>query len=240
MLRLKVILYLLTVAICVSTTEAQAYVKQYVLKGKIIDHRSKNGISQIPMFIKPFNKKIEANNQGEFMFQFRKGEYTFIVDFYPFKKKEVTINLSSDTTLTIELFSEGESIYIPEVEVYSTKLVTKLPTGIEQIDRKTLNVLPALIGERDILKALAQTAGVSSSSEGSADLQVRGGTHGQNLYLLDGISLYSTEHFFGMVSAYNPLIIKSAKLYKSGFPAVYGGKVSSVIDVLTEDADLIK
>ena len=240
MLRLKVILYLLTIVFCVSTTEAQAYAKQYELKGKIIDNRSKKGISQIPMFIKPFNKKIEANKQGEFMFKFRKGEYTFIVDFYPFKKKEVIINLNSDTTLIIELFSDVESIYIPEVEVYSTKLVSKLPTGIEQIDRRTLHVLPALIGERDILKALAQTAGVSSSSEGAADLQVRGGTHGQNLYLLDGISLYSTEHFFGLVSAYNPLIIKSAKLYKSGFPAAYGGKVSSVVDVLTEDADLDK
>lgn len=240
MLKQKMILCLLSTVLCVFTTEAQAYAKQYELKGKIIDNRSKKGISQIPMFIKPFNKKVEANKQGEFLFKFQKDAYTIIVDFYPFKKKEVIINLSSDTTFIIELFSDIESIYIPEVEVYSNKLVSKESTGIEQIDRRTLHVLPALIGERDILKALAQTAGISSSSEGAADLQVRGGTHGQNLYLLDGVSLYSTEHFFGLVSAYNPLIIKSAKLYKSGFPAAYGGKVSSVVDVLTEDAELDK
>ncbi|MDD4489347.1 MAG: carboxypeptidase-like regulatory domain-containing protein [Paludibacter sp.] len=240
MLKQKMILCLLSTVLCVFTAEAQANAKQYELKGKIIDNRSKKGISQIPMFIKPFNKKIDANKQGEFLFKFRKGEYTFIVDFYPFKKKEIKIDLQSDTTLIIELFSDAGSIYIPEVEVFSNKLISKLSTGIEQIDRKTLQVLPALIGERDILKALAQSAGISSSSEGAADLQVRGGTHGQNLYLLDGVSLYSTEHFFGLVSAYNPLIIKSAKLYKSGFPAAYGGKVSSVVDVLTEDADLDK
>jgi len=97
-----------------------------------------------------------------------------------------------------------------------------------------------MIGERDILKAFSLTSGVTSSSEGAADMQVRGGLHGQNLYLLDGIPLFSTEHFFGLVSVYNPTIIKSAKLYKSDFPAEYGGKISSIINVQTEDANLNK
>ncbi len=74
MLKQKMILCLLSTVLCVFTTEAQAYAKQYELKGKIIDNRSKKGISQISMFIKPFNKKVDANKQGEFLFKFRKGE----------------------------------------------------------------------------------------------------------------------------------------------------------------------
>ena len=220
--------------------QAQAYAKRYKVQGTIIDGRTKMGIKKIPFLVLPFNKMIDANNKGEFFFTFPKGNYTFLFDYYPFQKKEIQIDLRTDTTIVVELHSPFTSQYIQEVEVLSSKSAIEQPASIQQINSNLLHVLPALIGERDILKAFALTAGVTSSGEGAADMQVRGGNHGQNLYLLDGIPLYSTEHFFGMVSVYNPIIVKSAKLYKSGFPAEYGGKVSSVVDVFTEDANLTK
>lgn len=240
MKHLKILILIVLLIHISDNAKAQAYARQYQLRGTIVDSRTQKGVSKIPFVVKPFNRRVEANKQGEFLFQFKQGEYKIIIDFYPFTKKEVAINLVSDTTLLIELATSEETIYIPDVEVFSVKPTTNLPAGIVQTDRVTLQNFPALIGERDILKALSQTSGVTSSSEGAADMQVRGGSHGQNLYLLNGIPLYSTEHFWGMVSAYNPLIVKSAKLYKSGFPAEYGGKVSSVIDVQTDDADLKK
>ncbi|HEY6914891.1 MAG TPA: hypothetical protein VI413_09465 [Paludibacter sp.] len=216
---------------------AQAYAKKFRLYVKIFDGRTKNGIKRIPVTVMPFNKVIDANNRGELLLNLPLGNYGFKMDTYPFDKKEVKIELKSDTTLLIELHSPFTSQYIQEVEINAQKPVTTQPAGLEQIDIQTFKVLPALIGERDILKAFALTAGVTSSSEGAADLQVRGGLHGQNLYLLDGIPLYSTEHLFGLVSAYNPIIVKSARLYKSDFPAEYGGKISSVVNVLTQDAN---
>jgi len=81
---------------------------------------------------------------------------------------------------------------------------------------------------------------VLTSNEGISDIQVRGGTHGQNLYLLDGATLYSTQHLYGLISAYNPSAIQGAELYKGAFPARFGGKISSVLDVHTVDADLKK
>jgi hypothetical protein len=203
----------------------------------IFDGRTKNGIKRIPVTVMPFNKVIDANSRGELVLNLPVGNYAFKMDTYPFDKKEVRIELKSDTTVLIELHSPFTSLYIQEVEINAKKPATTQPASSEQIDMQTFKVLPALIGERDILKAFALTAGVTSSSEGAADLQVRGGLHGQNLYLLDGIPLYSTEHLFGMVSAYNPIIVKSARLYKSDFPAEYGGKISSVVNVLTEDAN---
>ncbi|HEY5507325.1 MAG TPA: TonB-dependent receptor [Paludibacter sp.] len=222
------------------TLSGQAYMKRFKVQGKIINDRTKKGIKKFPITIMPNNKTFDAGREGDFFFQLPIGNYTFVFDYYPFEKKEVQFSLKSDTTLMIELQSPFNSQYIQEVEVLAPKLATELPAGVEQLDNHALTIIPALIGERDILKAFALTAGVTSSSEGAADIQVRGGMHGQNLYLLDGIPLYSTEHFFGMVSAYNPLIVQSARLYKSAFPAEFGGKISSVVNVQTADANLKK
>jgi len=95
-----------------------------------------------------------------------------------------------------------------------------------------------MIGERDILRALGLSAGISSSSEGAADIQVRGSQHGHNLFLLDNIPVYSTQHMFGMVSVFNPSIIQSATIYKAGFPARFGGRIGSVVNVHTREPDV--
>ena len=234
------LVFLICWIVCFQCLSAQPTEKRYHVQGKIIDARTKKGIKKIPFTVLPFKRIINANGEGAFLFNMPKGNYSFVVDYYPFVKQEVKLNLQSDTTLVIELHTEPGQLYLGEVEVISSKPATENPSSMERVDSHTLNSLPALIGERDIIKAFALTSGVTSSSEGAADMQVRGGVHGQNLYLLDEIPMFSTEHFFGLVSVYNPTIIKSAKLYKSDFPAEFGGKISSVVDVLTEDADLKK
>ncbi len=213
---------------------------RFKISGKIIDARNKKGIKRIPFIVMPYNRKVEADVNGAFLFNMPARNSTFVIDYYPFIKKEVKIDLKSDTTVVIELSTPKGMNFIEEVEVIASRPATEQSAGLSQIDSHSFKTIPAMIGERDILKAFTLTSGVTSSSEGAADIQVRGGLHGQNLYLLDGIPLYSTEHFFGMVSVYNPLIIKSAKLYKSDFPTEYGGKISSVVNVLTEDANIKK
>lgn len=233
----RIWVFLLGIVLSICGLQAQAYAPRFKVQGVIIDGRTKVGIKRIPFNVLPFKREISANNKGEFLLSLPAGEYHFVVDYAPFDRAEVRLDLKKDTSIVIELHSPFESQYIQEVEVMSTKSAIKHQTSVQQIDSRALAILPALVGERDVLKALAQTAGVTASSEGAADMQVRGGNHGQNLYLLDGVPLYSTQHFFGMVSAYNPLIVRSAKLYKSGFPAAYGGKISSVVDVYTGDAN---
>lgn len=226
--------------ICITTLHAQELELRFKVYGKIIDSRTRKPVKRIPIKVLPFNRTLNADNKGAFLFNMPAGNYSLLLDYYPFDKQEVKLAVKSDTTLTIELHSPFTSQYIDEVEVVTSKPATETPAAIEQIDKHTFKVMPAMIGERDILKTFSLTSGVTSSSEGAADMQVRGGLHGQNLYMLDGIPLYSTEHFFGMVSVYNPTIIKTAKLYKSDFPAEYGGKISSVVNVQTEDANLKK
>lgn len=218
----------------------QEPIPRFRIKGVIIDGRTKKGVKKMPITVMPFNRTVEADSKGSFLFNMPAGNYTLVLDYYPFDKMEVKLNLQSDTTLFIEMHAPFTSNLLDEVETVASKPATEIPAGITQMDARYFKALPTIAGERDLLKAFSFTTGVSSSSEGAADMQVRGGVHGQNLYLLDGIPLYSTEHFFGLVSAFNPTIIKSATLYKSDFPTEYGGKVSAVLSVLTEDADLNK
>ena len=109
--------------------------------------------------------------------------------------------------------------------------------SMEQISAKTSKVLPALFGEVDIIKTLQLKAGVSSGSEGSTGLYVRGGAGDQNLIMLDEATVYNANHLFGFFSTFNSDAIKYVRLFKGGFPAQYGGRLSSVIDVRMKDGN---
>jgi outer membrane receptor for ferrienterochelin and colicin len=220
--------------------KGQSEPSRFHVKGKIINGRSQKGMKHLPIKVMPFNKTIETDRKGEFLFNMPKGEFSLEIDYPPFEKMVIPLPVTKDTSFIIALKSSFSSQYLDEVEVISHKTVAEAPAGINQINSNTLKFLPALNGERDILKAFSITSGVSSSAEGSSEIQVRGGVHGQNLFLLDEIPLYSTQHMFGMVSTYNSVILKSAELYKSAFPAEFGGKLSGIINVLSNDANTSK
>jgi len=237
----KSILYtLISLSLFCFDSLSQTNIPRFRIKGKIVDETTNKPTGVFPVKIIEFNRTINTNEQGEFLFNMPQGTYTFEFDDFPYFKKELKIELVSDTTLLIKMKSPEGTHRLEEVKVTANKVFTDKLTGITKINSSDLNGLPTMIGERDILKVLSLNAGVTSSGEGAADMQVRGGLHGQNLFLLDKIPLYSTQHMFGMVSVYNPVIIKSAELYKSGFPSEFGGRISSVVDVRTKDPNLSK
>ena len=98
--------------------------------------------------------------------------------------------------------------------------------------------LPALLGEVDVLKALQLLPGVQSGTEGTSGLYVRGGGPDQNLLLLDGAPVYNASHLFGFFSTFNADALKSVDLVKGGFPARYGGRLSSVIDLRMKEGNM--
>lgn len=99
---------------------------------------------------------------------------------------------------------------------------------------------PVVLGENDVMRALQYQAGVQAGIDGSSQVLVRGGDPGQNLNLLDGVPLYYVDHFFGLTSVYNSDAVKSVDFHKGAFPARYGGRLSSIIDVTTRDGSLEK
>ncbi len=109
--------------------------------------------------------------------------------------------------------------------------------SVTTINVREAKLLPALFGEVDILKTVQLKPGVQSGSEGSSGLIVRGGGPDQNLILLDEAVVYNPNHLFGFFSTFNADAVKDLKVYKAGFPAEYGGRLSSVIDVRLKDGN---
>ncbi len=112
--------------------------------------------------------------------------------------------------------------------------------GTTHIPMADIKILPNLFGEVDIIKAFQMTPGVQSGGEGKSELFVRGGSPDQNLILLDDVPLYYVAHFGGFLSTFNSDAISDVKLIKGGFPARYGGRLSSVLDVRMKDGNMSK
>lgn len=101
-----------------------------------------------------------------------------------------------------------------------------------------VKAMPRLLGEADMMRTIVAQPGVSGSIEGGGGLNVRGGSADQNLVLLDGTPIFSVSHLFGVFSVFNPDIVKNAEFYKGGFPARYGGRLSSIVDISLKDGDM--
>jgi hypothetical protein len=140
--------------------------------------------------------------------------------------------------LSVEL--EPGDIELKEVIVQANSYREQLNAtemSVEAISVRDAKVLPALFGEVDIIKTIQLKPGISSGSEGSAGLYVRGGGADQNLIVLDEAIVYNANHLFGFFSTFNADAIKDVKVIKGGFPSQYGGRLSSVIDVKLKEGN---
>lgn len=125
----------------------------------------------------------------------------------------------------------------PALEEVVISAPKSLPGNPVSLPVSEIRNMPVLLGEADVLKAFSFTPGVSTGNEGSAGLYVRGGTPDQNLILLDDVPVYNAMHLGGFFSVFNPASLKSAELYKGAFPARYGGRLSSVIDLTMKEGN---
>lgn len=133
-----------------------------------------------------------------------------------------------------------ESSLIEEVVIKANSLEEKMKStemSVTTISTKEAKLLPALLGEVDIIKILQLKPGITAGSEGTTGIFVRGGGADQNLIVLDEAVVYNANHLFGFFSTFNSDAVKDVKVYKGGFPAQYGGRLSSVIDVRMKEGN---
>lgn len=173
-----------------------------------------------------------TNSYGFYSFEIPENWLTEVnVSFVGYQKFNFDAVSKRDTNVNIFLtLNDTLSVF----EVLETKS-TEIKHGGMTIPIETLKNMPSLGGEPDILKALSFLPGIATGVEGTSGLYVRGGTPDQNLILLDDAIVYNTSHLFGFMSILNPNAVKSANIYKGGFPARYGGRLSSVIDVTMKE-----
>ncbi len=109
--------------------------------------------------------------------------------------------------------------------------------GALEIPQEMIKNMPVVLGEPDIIKTIQLMPGVQSGMEGFSGIYVRGGGADENLMMLDGTPLYNVSHLLGLLSVFTPEAVKKVTFYKGSFPARYGGRVSSIVDVRTNDGN---
>ncbi len=139
--------------------------------------------------------------------------------------------LDKNTTQNVAL---EQSSVLQEVEIKAERyerIEERAQMGRIDIPIQQIKNVPAFLGEKDVLKALQLLPGISGGGEGQSGIYVRGGGPDQNLILLDGVPVYNVSHLFGFFSVFNPDAVKDVSLIKGGFPARYGGRLSSVVEI---------
>lgn len=188
-----------------------------------------------------FNRKTlqgsAANVHGFYSLTLQHDSVALVYSYVGYTPVEIRFFLRSDTVIDIGLLSghQLEEVVVNAKradEIHETTQMSSINVPIDQVKN-----LPALLGQVDVLKVLQLMPGVKSS-EGSTGLYVRGGGPDQNLMLLDGVPVYNASHLFGFFSVFNADAINRIELIKGGFPARYGGRLSSVIDINMKDGNM--
>jgi len=186
-------------------------------------------------------KGTTTNEYGFYSLTLPAGEVELKSAYVGYQNYTRYLRLQSDTTIHISLDIETmDEVVVTAPKAGEGLLQNNTRMSTVRLPMQQIESVPALFGEPDVLKAFALTPGVSTGMEGTAGLLVRGGTPDQNLILLDGATVYNVSHLFGFVSVFNTDALKNAELIKGGFPARYGGRLSSVLDISMKEGNTEK
>jgi len=211
--------------------------QNYTISGLITDETSGETIINASVYEFNSRKGTVTNSYGFYSLTIPKGQANLQFSYVGFLTQNKKFNLTNDTVINIRLKT---SLELQEVTVIGHQKIS----GVQSTQMSAIEVpisqiksVPTLFGEADLIKALQLLPGVQSGSEGSTGMYVRGGGPDENLFLLDGIPVYNVNHMAGFFSVFNPDAIKTVTLYKGSFPARFGGRLSSVIDVRMNDGN---
>jgi len=211
--------------------------QNYTISGYAEDAKTGEKLINANVFDANTFKGATSNNYGFYSLTLPKGKVKLTFSFVGYAPDQHEINLTSDTVIHSKL---QPSIELDEVVITDSKSELKVKSSqmsVVEISSKTIKALPVFLGEVDVLKAIQLMPGVQSGTEGSSGIYVRGGGPDQNLMLLDGVPVYNASHLFGFFSVFNADAIQDVKLIKGGFPARYGGRLSSVLDIRLKEGD---
>lgn len=212
--------------------------KKITVSGYVKDATNGEILIGATILVKEQGKGTATNIYGFYSLSLAAGTYTFVYSFIGYDPQEKTIKLEKNTTLNIELGLDSQ--VLQEVIVSREKPnanVTKTEMSVQRLEMKKIQKIPALMGEVDVIKAIQMLPGVQSTAEGSSGFSVRGGGNDQNLIILDEATVYNASHLMGFFSVFNNDAIRDVKLYKGDIPANYGGRLSSVLDVMMKEGN---
>ncbi len=208
----------------------------YTLSGYVLDAESKETLIGAAVYAPELKQGVYTNAHGFFSLTLNQPISQLSVSYVGYTPRVFSNIKPTSQSMSIELRS---SETLDELVVTAESRQLRAPVaGALEIPVHIIKATPALLGESDLMKALQMTPGVQSGTDGSAGIHVRGGGPDENLIILDGVPVYNVDHLFGFFSVFTPEAVKKVDLYKGSFPARYGGRLSSVVDVRTNDGNL--
>ena len=211
------------------------------VSGSISDSITHEPLIGATVYLKNESIGTSSDADGNFSIQVKKGVYFLQVSYVGYNTKEISVSVSDNVRLDLVLrprITESDEVIITAKNPVENTESTK--TGFIELTGKEIKKLPTLMGEPDLIRALHYSPGVQSANDGNSGFYVRGGNVDQNLILLDNAVVYNPSHVLGFFSIFNSDIVSSASLIKSGIPASYGGRLSSVLAVKTIDGNFEK
>jgi hypothetical protein len=215
--------------------------KNYTISGYLRDKKTGEVMIGASIFAKGASIGAITNAYGFYSLTLPKGNYEIIFSFLGYQNISRSIELNEDKIISTELEEAMLDIKAVEIKDNDKKTFFNNNQFSEmKLSPKTLTQLPGFVGDIDVIKSLQTIPGIKSYGDGSTLFYVRGGNSDQNLILLDEAPIYNPSHLFGFFTALTPDAIKDVEAYKGDFPANYGGRLSSVIDIRTKDGDMKK
>lgn len=212
--------------------------QSHAVNGYVTDAATGEGLIGVTVVVREINKGTTTNPYGYYSLTLPEGEYTLSLSYIGYEEREERLSLTANTTLNVSLSeqtTELEEVVISDTPVDENVQSTEM--GVNKVDMKTISRMPALLGEVDIVRSIQLLPGISSVGEGASGFNVRGGGVDQNLVLLDEAPVYNSSHLFGLFSVFNPDAVKDVELIKGGIPAIYGGRLSSILDVRMKEGN---
>lgn len=234
-LRARVVILL---AIIILPYVALSQASRFTLSGFVYEEGSRESLPGVNVFLPANRTGTSTNNFGFYSVTLPAGSYQVVFSCVGYSSQVFDIVLKQNLRWDVFL---KPNIELPGIEVVGEKIptITETPLmSVVEIPVRQVEMIPALFGEKDVLKAIQLMPGVHRGTEGTSGFYVRGGGADQNLIILDDATVYNASHLFGFFSIFNGDALKSIQLTKGGFPARYGGRLSSVLEMTMKDGNM--
>jgi len=204
------------------------------LNGRVIDPQTGEGLAFATVTTLDGKRGTIADENGTFVFQLSDQKNQVRVQYLGYQGKDVSVGKAGQELLVV-LHPKPQEI--PSITIVDRLAVLRNEQSDGGLSMRSdaLFRLPSFAGGVDLLRNMQLLPGVSAHDDLSAELKIRGGQADENMILLDGISLYKVDHFFGVFSTMNPNVIKEVTLYKNSYPVEYGGRLSGLVEMNTID-----
>ena len=217
-------------------------IQKYTISGYLKDKLTGEILIGATVYANGTSLGTVSNPYGFYSLTLPKDTYNLVFSFIGYENQTQPFILNENKKISIEF--ESSKLKMKEVEIISNenKSEVELQNQLSEfkLTPKLLSQLTGFVGEIDIIKSLQAIPGIKSYGDGSTLFYVRGGNSDQNLILIDEVPIYNPSHLFGFFTAIAPDAIKDVEAYKGDFPANFGGRLSSVIDIRTKDGNMKK